>query len=103
MPTTCRRHAETGAWIHDDVAGRRWRISAGSFFQTRTDGAAALVDVVRTMAADVLDRETGVLFDAYSGVGLFAGALLDERRSDRAGWRAVTAENDRSSVADAAR
>ncbi len=84
-------------WIHDDVAGRRWRISAGSFFQTRTDGAATLVDVARAMAADVLDRERGVLFDAYSGVGLFAGALLDERT----GWRAVTAESDSSSVADA--
>jgi 23S rRNA (uracil1939-C5)-methyltransferase len=89
--------AGADAWIHDDVAGRRWRISAGSFFQTRTDGAAALVDVVRTMAADVLARDTGVLLDAYSGVGLFAGALLD----GRGGWRAVTAENDASSVADA--
>jgi 23S rRNA (uracil1939-C5)-methyltransferase len=89
------------AWIHDDVAGRRWRISAGSFFQTRADGAAALVDVVRTMAADVLDRETGVLVDAYSGVGLFAGALLDGRSTDRTGWRAVTAESNPSSVADA--
>ncbi|HEY3669380.1 MAG TPA: hypothetical protein VGN51_00460 [Acidimicrobiia bacterium] len=93
--------AETGAWIHDDVAGRRWRISADSFFQTRTDGAAALVDVVRTVAADVLDRETGVLVDAYSGVGLFAGALLDGRGTPNAGWRAVTVENDSSSVADA--
>jgi 23S rRNA (uracil1939-C5)-methyltransferase len=53
------------------------------------------------MATGVLDRETGVLFDAYSGVGLFAGALLDGRSSDGAGWRAVTAENDASSVADA--
>jgi 23S rRNA (uracil1939-C5)-methyltransferase len=89
--------AGTDAWIHDELAGRRWRISAGSFFQTRTDGAAALVDVVRTMATDVLDRSSGVLFDAYSGVGLFAGALLDSR----AGWRAVTVESDSSSVADA--
>jgi 23S rRNA (uracil1939-C5)-methyltransferase len=86
-----------GAWIHDDVADRRWRVSAGSFFQTRPDGAAALVDVARAMTADVLDRVSGTLVDAYSGVGLFAGALLD----GRAGWRAVTAENDRSSVADA--
>jgi 23S rRNA (uracil1939-C5)-methyltransferase len=85
------------AWIHDDVAGRRWRISAASFFQTRADGAAALVDVVRAMSADVLDRDHGVLLDAYSGVGLFAGTLLE----GRAGWRAVTAEHGRSSVADA--
>jgi len=86
-----------GAWIHDEVAGRVWRISADSFFQTRTDGAAALVDVVRALAGEVLDRPTGVLVDAYSGVGLFAGALLD----GRPGWRAVTAESAPSSVADA--
>jgi 23S rRNA (uracil1939-C5)-methyltransferase len=89
--------AGTDAWIHDDVAGRHWRISAASFFQTRADGAAVLVDVVRAMAADVLERERGVLFDAYSGVGLFAGALLHERPR----WRAVTVESDSSSVADA--
>ncbi len=85
------------AWIHDDVAGRRWRISADSFFQTRPDGAEALVDVVGAMAADVLDGAPGTLLDAYSGVGLFAGTLLD----GRAGWRAVTAESDRAAVADA--
>jgi 23S rRNA (uracil1939-C5)-methyltransferase len=89
--------AGTRAWIHDDLAGRRWRISAASFFQTRADGAAALVEVVRAMSRAVLDRPEGVLVDAYSGVGLFAGALLD----GRPGWRAVTAEHNRSSVADA--
>jgi 23S rRNA (uracil1939-C5)-methyltransferase len=85
------------AWLHDDVAGRRWRISADSFFQTRPDGAEALVDVVRTMAADVLAAPTGTMLDAYSGVGLFAGALLD----GRTGWRAVVVESNRASVADA--
>ena len=107
------------AWIHDELVGRRWRISAESFFQTRPDGATALVGVVRELAADVLDadapeggaeedgaQETGVrgdaasrrtLVDAYSGVGLFAGALLAGRR----GWRAVTAESSPSSAADA--
>jgi 23S rRNA (uracil1939-C5)-methyltransferase len=90
--------AGAAAFVHDDVAGRRWRISADSFFQTRPDGAAALVDVVRAMAGEVLERETGVLVDAYSGVGLFAGALLD---GPRAGWRAVTAESDHSLVEDA--
>jgi 23S rRNA (uracil1939-C5)-methyltransferase len=93
--------SDTDAWIHDDVAGRRWRVSAGSFFQTRTDGADALVGIVRAMAADVLDHDTGVLFDAYSGVGLFAGALLDGRGDPSGGWRAVTAESASSSVADA--
>jgi len=90
------------AWIHEEVAGRRWRISAESFFQTRADGAEALVGVVRTLAADVLDSDDAsdaprTLLDAYCGVGLFAGSLLD----GRAGWRAVAAERSRSSVADA--
>lgn len=86
------------AWIHDELVGRRWRISAGSFFQSRTDGAAALVDTVAEMVGDVLDDGGGgTLVDAYCGVGLFAGALLDGRVQ----WRAVAAERGRSSVADA--
>ena len=91
------------AWIHEIVADRRWRISADSFFQTRPDGAAALVDVVTAMAADALDvppRSDGrllTLLDTYSGVGLFAGSLL----GGRDGWRAVTVESSRSAAADA--
>jgi len=85
------------AWIHEEVAGRRWRISAGSFFQTRPDGAAALVDVVSQMVSDLLAADDGVLIDAYCGVGLFAGALLH----DRPGWRGVAVERGRSSLADA--
>jgi 23S rRNA (uracil1939-C5)-methyltransferase len=91
------------AWIHEVVAGRRWRISADSFFQTRPDGAAALVDVVATLAGDTFDTAPAqgerhhTLLDAYSGVGLFAGTLL----TGRVGWRGVIVESNRSSVADA--
>lgn len=85
------------AWIHEEVAGRRWRVSAASFFQTRPDGAAALVDTVRDLAGRVLQRDEGTLIDAYGGVGLFAGALLHERP----GWRALVAEQSKSSTADA--
>lgn len=85
------------AWIHEEVAGRRWRISAGSFFQTRPDGAAVLVEVVSAMVGDVLAADDGVLVDAYCGVGLFAGCLLH----GRTGWRAVAVERGHSSVADA--
>jgi 23S rRNA (uracil1939-C5)-methyltransferase len=88
------------AWIHEEVAGRVWRISAESFFQTRPDGAEALVNVVAQMAADILEdstRDQPTLVDAYCGVGLFAGSLL----TGREGWRAVAAERGRSSVADA--
>ncbi len=62
------------AWFHEEVAGRRWRISAHSFFQTRADGAAALVDAVRTAVGPELAGAR--LVDAYCGVGLLAGSLL---------------------------
>jgi 23S rRNA (uracil1939-C5)-methyltransferase len=89
------------AWIHDEVADRRWRISAGSFFQSRIDGAAALVAVVRGCVDDHLATspvpDEVTLLDAYCGVGLFAGALV----AGRTGWRGVAVERSRSSVADA--
>jgi 23S rRNA (uracil1939-C5)-methyltransferase len=93
------------AWIHEIVCDRRWRISAESFFQTRPDGAAALIDVVTGMSAGALDDTTRrdgrprTLLDAYSGVGLFAGSLLGGRE----GWRAVTVEQSPSAAADARR
>lgn len=87
------------SWLHDELLGRRWRISADSFFQTRADGAMALVGAVAEMASDVLDRPRGVMVDAYCGVGLFAGALLE----GRAGWSGIAAERGRSSIADARR
>jgi 23S rRNA (uracil1939-C5)-methyltransferase len=79
--------------VHEVVAGRRFRISARSFFQTRPDGAEALVHAV-TEAAGPLAASEGHLVDAYSGVGLYA-AILGARRP-------VTAiELDRHALADA--
>lgn len=89
------------AWIHDEVAGRRWRISARSFFQTRADGAAALVDAVARAVGGEL---TGArLIDAYAGVGLFAGSLLGGELPAGIGRpvSAVAVERSSSSVADA--
>lgn len=83
------------AWIHEVVAGRRWRISAGSFFQSRPDGAGALVDAVVAALGDALTPGATVV-DLYSGVGLFAGVL-----GDRTGGRVVAVESNRSAVADA--
>jgi 23S rRNA (uracil1939-C5)-methyltransferase len=61
-------------WIEEEVAGRRYRISAESFFQVNTAGADALVAVVTEYAQL---RPDDVLLDAYCGVGLFALALAD--------------------------
>lgn len=61
-------------WIEEIVAGRRYRVSAESFFQVNTLGAEALVEIVRGYA-DVQPGDT--VLDAYCGVGLFALALAD--------------------------
>jgi 23S rRNA (uracil1939-C5)-methyltransferase len=81
------------AAIHEEVAGRTWRISARSFFQTRPDGAEALAGVVRAMVDRHLRGGVGRLVDLYAGVGLFAGSL------DAVDVTAV--ERSASSVADA--
>ncbi|HZQ78938.1 MAG TPA: TRAM domain-containing protein [Acidimicrobiia bacterium] len=83
------------AWIHEVVAGRRWRISAGSFFQSRPDGAEVLVETV-VSALGGAPPGAGPVVDLYSGVGLFAGVL-----GQRTGGRVVAVESNRSAVADA--
>ena len=85
------------AAYHEDVGGRRLRVSARSFFQCRPDGAEALVAAAG--AALGPPPATGApsprLLDAYCGVGLF-GALLGD------GWALTAVESSRSSTADAA-
>ncbi len=81
------------AWIHEEVAGRIWRISANSFFQARPDGAEALVNAVRDAVGDL--RPDSRAFDLYGGVGLFAGTVFPED------CRVVMVEQNPSSIADA--
>jgi 23S rRNA (uracil1939-C5)-methyltransferase len=73
------------------AAGRRWRISATSFFQTRTDGADALAEAVAAAVPD--DAET--VMDLYAGVGLFSGVVA------RAGRRVLAIEGNPAAVKDA--
>lgn len=79
-------------YYHEEAAGRRWRISARSFFQARPDGADALARVVGDAAGDG-DGRTAI--DLYAGVGLFAGVLVDR------GWSVVAVEGNRGAAADA--
>ena len=81
------------AWYHEEVAGRAWRISATSFFQSRPDGAELLVRAVRTAAAGVAPGARSMA-DLCAGVGLFAGTV-------GAGRPVIAVERDRSAVADA--
>ncbi len=88
--TQTELNAGTRAWYHEELAGRRWRVSARSFFQARPDGAEALVDVVRAALAGA---STGHVVDLYGGVGLFAGTVDADK--------VTLVESSASSVADA--
>ena len=79
------------AWLHEEVAGRTWRVSAKSFFQSRPDGAARLVELVRH---GVEAAPAGSMVDLYCGVGLFAGTVATGRPIQ-------AVESSGSSVADA--
>jgi 23S rRNA (uracil1939-C5)-methyltransferase len=78
---------------HEKAAGRLWRISARSFFQSRPDGADALAALVLDGASELGPPDRAV--DLYSGVGLFAGALAET------GWKATAVEGVRTAVDDA--
>lgn len=68
-------------------------VSARSFFQTRHDGAEALVEVVGRAVADAPD---GPFLDLYGGVGLFSVTT-------GGGRPVVLVESSASSIADARR
>jgi 23S rRNA (uracil1939-C5)-methyltransferase len=78
-------------WFHEEVAGRRWRISARSFFQSRADGADALAALVLEAA----EGRHGHAVDLFSGVGVFAGVLADR------GWRVTAVEGSATATGDA--
>jgi 23S rRNA (uracil1939-C5)-methyltransferase len=79
--------------LHEFAAGRLWRISARSFFQTRADGVDALAALVGGAADELGTASTAI--DLYSGVGVFAGVLADR------GWSVTAVEGVSSAVDDA--
>lgn len=83
---------QTKGHFVEEAAGRRWRISAPSFFQVRPDGADALGRLVGEWAGPGDGRAA---LDLYAGVGLFAGVLLDR------GWRVAAVEAAKPAVTDA--
>jgi 23S rRNA (uracil1939-C5)-methyltransferase len=59
-------------YIEEEIAGRKYRLSANSFFQVNTEQAERLVRLVNEMLAP----EGGeTLLDLYCGVGVFGLAL----------------------------
>ncbi len=89
------------AWIHEELSGRRWRISARSFFQNRPAGAEALVDEVAEMLEALADD--GPLVDAYAGVGLFAGTVGNGRKVTAIERSADAAADARVNLGDGAK
>lgn len=80
------------AVLHEHVAGHRFRVSAGSFFQSGPAAAEALVAAARRLAPE-LDTAARVV-DLYAGVGLFAVAAAPHAA------HVVTVETSRAAVAD---
>lgn len=83
------------AFVHEEVAGRSFRISADAFFQPGPVVAAGLVGAVSAAVGEALPAG-GLLVDAYAGVGLFASVL-----GAATGARVVAIESDPPAVADA--
>jgi 23S rRNA (uracil1939-C5)-methyltransferase len=84
--------------FHEEVAGARFRISAPSFFQTRADGADALVHEVTAALEGAPD---GPAVDAYGGVGLFAATALAGRRTTLVEWSRSSVDDARVNAPDA--
>lgn len=86
------QHLSGEEFIFEQVAGRRYRIGADTFFQISPPQAAKLVELV-TQMAQVRPRDTVV--DGYSGAGLFLLPL-----GESAG-RVIGIESNPAAVRDA--
>lgn len=78
---------------HEELAGRRFRISAAAFFQVNTKQAERLV---RMVGERVREARPGVVVDAYAGVGTFAALL-----AGGGPWRVLTIEESAAAGDDA--
>ncbi len=78
--------------LHEEVGGKRLRVSAGSFFQVNTEQAQALLRLVQQYAAV---QPADLVLDAYGGVGTFGLSLAAHARA------AIIVEANASAVADA--
>jgi 23S rRNA (uracil1939-C5)-methyltransferase len=85
VPVSCVLLMEDGTpvnligrnWLTEELVGRRFRISAGSFFQVNTPQAEALLEAVSRFLSPQGDE---TLLDLYCGVGTLALSLVDRVR-----------------------
>ncbi len=78
---------------HDELGGRRFRVSAAAFFQVNAQQAERLARLVRER---VIEAQPGVVVDAYAGVGTFAALL-----SGGGPWRVLSIEESAAAGNDA--
>ena len=66
--------------IHEELGGLRFTISAGTFFQTNTQQAERLVQIVReeSRVAEAQAGEGTVAFDLYCGSGTLGLSIAGE-------------------------
>ena len=76
----------------EEVGGRRWRISAPSFFQSGRDAAELIAKTVD----EAVSKDAGWIVDAYAGVGILGGVVAEERDS-----QLTSVEQSKSAVRDA--
>jgi 23S rRNA (uracil1939-C5)-methyltransferase len=95
--TVVARIGDPRARVHEQVAGRRWRVSAASFFQSGPAAADALVQAVAD-AAEGAVGPGGRIVDLYAGVGVLGGALA----AATGGAQLVAVESSRAAAEDAA-
>ena len=82
-------------YVHEEVAGRRFRVSSEAFFQPGPVAAEGLVAAVSDAAAGALGPDAH-LVDAYAGTGLFGSVL-----GAASGARVTAVESGRAAAADA--
>jgi tRNA/tmRNA/rRNA uracil-C5-methylase (TrmA/RlmC/RlmD family) len=94
--------------VTEEVAGRRWRVSAGAFFQSGPAAAQLIVDaVIEASRSSLLTPSSGdggtepMVIDLYAGVGLLGGAVVDRWAADGITGRLVAVESNPAAVADA--
>jgi len=86
------QHIAGEEFIFDEIAGRRYRVGADTFFQVNPQQAGRLVALVQEMAQLRLGE---VVVDAYCGAGVFLLALAEQSE------QAIGIESNPAAVRDA--
>ena len=66
---------DSTGFVHEQVMGRSFRVSMGSFFQSSPEAAAAIVGAVASAAGPPATWPSGAFVDLYGGVGLFSALV----------------------------